>query len=107
PADSVRLHLRAGDGRYAGPIVVGGGGKRAIVGAKAGAKLGTIDVRRGYAKVSRRLPRRSLDASRSARAKHGVPIGAGVFGRVRSRPPRRSGRTGLGQDLDLDGIPNA
>jgi hypothetical protein len=57
PAESVTLHLRARGGTYAGPIVVGRkkGGRRAIVGVKAGARLGRVNVRGGYAKVSRRL----------------------------------------------------
>ena len=39
------LQLRAKDGSYAGPIVVGRKGKRAIVGIKAGAKLGAPGAR--------------------------------------------------------------
>jgi hypothetical protein len=104
PADSVTLHLRARGGTYAGPIVVGRrkGGRRAIVGVKAGARLGGVRVHTGYAQVSRRLRRGWVDASRWARARRGVPIGARVFGRVRSRPPRRAAPG----DRDLDGIPD-
>ena len=40
PARKVTLHLRAPNGRYAGPVVLGGTAKRAIVGARAGARLG-------------------------------------------------------------------
>lgn len=99
---SVTLHLRAANGTYAGPIVVGGRGRFAIVGVRAGARLGVIKVRRGYARVSRKLPRESLDAKRKARAKKGVPIGAKRFGRVRSKRPRG----GVPGDRDLDGIPD-
>lgn len=102
PSARVTLHLRAPNGTYAGPLVVGRAGKRAIVGLRAGARLGRVSVRRGHAKVGRRLPKRWVDASRTARARRGVPIGAGVFGRVRSRPPRRS----IPGDPDLDGVPN-
>lgn len=63
PADEVTLHLRAKDGTYAGPIVVDREGKRAILGVEAGADLGRISVRWGYAKVNHPLPR-----SRSTRA---------------------------------------
>jgi hypothetical protein len=104
PAGRVTLHLRAPNGVYAGPIVVGSErrGRRAIVGVKAGARLGRVRVRRGYARPSRRLRGRWVDARRVARARNGVPIGAGVFGRVRSRPPRRA----LAGDRDLDGVPD-
>jgi hypothetical protein len=104
PASAVTLHLRAPNGRYAGPIVVGTKGKLAVVGIRAGAKLGAISIRNGYARVTKRLPKSFVDARRVARAKKGVPIGAGVFGRVTSRP---SAATGLpGQDRDLDGVPS-
>jgi len=104
PAGRVTLHLRAPDATYAGPIVVGSQarGKRAVVGVRAGARLGRVRVRRGYAKPSRRLRTRWVDARRVARARNGVPIGAGVVGRVRSRPPRRA----VAGDLDLDGVPD-
>jgi hypothetical protein len=103
-AKRVTLHLRAKDGTYAGPIVVGTKkkGKRAILGVKAGAKLGKVKVkvRKGYAKPKRRLARRFVDTKRKARAKKGVPIGAGNFGRVRSK--KLGG--GAPGDRDLDGI---
>jgi len=101
-AKRVTLHLRAANGTYAGPIVVGGSGRFAVVGVRAGARLGAIRVLRGYARVSRTLPAESLDAKRRARAKKGVPIGAKRFGRVRSKRPRG----GAPGDRDLDGIPD-
>jgi hypothetical protein len=106
PADRVTLQLRGPNGIYAGPVVIGSDqhGARAIVGVRAGARLGriTIDVRRGYASVARRVAKRWVDTSRWARAKKGVPIGAGNFGRVRSKPPRLSPPG----DLDADGVPD-
>jgi hypothetical protein len=106
PAKRVTLHLRARNGTYAGPIVVGRSakGKQAILGVKAGAKLGEVKVkpRKGYAKVERKLAERLVDAKRQARARKGVPIGAGTFGHVRSRHTRG----GAPGDLDLDGIPD-
>jgi hypothetical protein len=107
PAKEVTLQLRAPNGRYAGPVVVGQAkkGKRAIVGVRAGAKLGKIDVsvRKGYAKVKRRPAKRWVAGLRWARAKKGVPIGNGRnFGFVRSKPPRAHP---LG-DLDADGVPD-
>lgn len=104
PARSVTLHLRTRNGAYAGPIVVGREkrGRRAIVGIRAGARLGKIKVRRGYARVLTRLRPDVRDASFQARARRGVPIGARVFGRVRSRPGRRS----VPGDRDFDGIPD-
>jgi hypothetical protein len=106
PAKRVTLQLRAKDGTYAGPIVVDEAkkGKRAILGVKVGAKLGKVKVkaRKGYAKLTRALPKRWLDPKRWARARKGVPIGAGRFGRVRSRHTHG----GAPGDLDLDGIPD-
>jgi hypothetical protein len=99
PAKNVTLHLRALDGQYAGPVVVGRKGKNAIVGLKAGAKLGKVKVRDGYAKVSKKLPKESLDKQAKAVAENKVPIGAGNFGRV------ASAASVPGPDQDLDGIP--
>jgi hypothetical protein len=105
PAKLVTLHLRAPDGVYAGPVVIGQAkkGKRAIVGVRAGAKLGKVVVKpgRGYAKLARKLAGKSVAAGRWARAKKGVPIGAGNFGHVRSRNAR-----GPASDPDRDGVPN-
>lgn len=105
-AASVTLQLRAPNGIYAGPVVIGSGrhGARAIVGVRAGARLGTItiNVRRGYAHVARRVATRWVDTSRWARAKKGVPVGAGNFGRVRLKPLRVS----PAGDLDADGVPD-
>ena len=104
PATRVTLHLRAKNGTYAGPIVTGRKkkGSRAILGVRAGARLGRIDVRRGYAKLTKQLPKEWVDKKRWARARRGVPIGARRFGRVRSRPVRGT----VPGDLDLDGIPD-
>src|SRR5215213_4657836 len=49
PASRITLHLRDAKGRYAGPVVVGRAGKQVVVGVKAGAKLGRVRVRNGYA----------------------------------------------------------
>ena len=106
PARVVTLHLRGPDGVYAGPIVVATSskGKRALLGVKAGTKLGEIRVnsRKGYARLSSRLANELVDSRRSARAKKGVPLGAGNFGLVRSKVPRKSPPG----DLDADGVAN-
>jgi hypothetical protein len=106
PAKKVTLHLRARDGTYAGPVVIDKRkrGKRAIVGVKAGAKLGKVKVKsaKGFAKVRRTLPEQAIDRKREARAKRGRPIGAGNFGRVRSNVPRKT----TPGDLDRDGVPD-
>lgn len=105
PSKRVTLHLRASDGRYGGPIVLGSRdrGRRAFVGLEGAAKLGaiTVNARRGYAKV-KRPPRLAIDRDRLARAKRGVPIGASRFGRVRSQKPHLPPEGGL----DFDGIPD-
>jgi hypothetical protein len=107
PAGRVTLHLRAPDGTYAGPVVLGRErhGKRAIVGVGAGAKLGQIKVkaRKGYAKPTRKLPRHFVVEKRTARAKKGVPTGAGNIGLVKSKPPK----TPPAGDPDFDGIPSS
>ena len=102
--EGVSLHLRGPKGSYAGPIVIDRRkkGKRAVLGVRPGAKLGRIKVRSGYAKLASPLGEEWVDESRVARARKGVPIGARVFGRVRSRPPQD---TPPG-DSDFDGVPD-
>jgi hypothetical protein len=102
PADTVTLHLRGADGVYAGPVVVRGRGSRVVVGVRAGARLGTLEVLDGYARTRGRVRRRSVVAGRWARARRGVPIGARNFGRVRSR----GGHRPVPGDHDVDGIPD-
>ena len=104
PGAAVTLHLRGADGVYAGPLVARDEGTRAIVGVRAGAKLGAIEVvpATGYARTTTKQGKRELDRTRTARAKDGVPIGAGVFGRVRAKPKRGA----VPGDLDIDGIPD-
>ena len=106
PARTVTLHLRGPDGQYAGPVVLGKreGGDRAVVGVTAGADLGKIAVNRGkgFAKVSK-PPKDAIADDRLAKAKNGVPIGAGDFGLVKSKPPKRS----PAGDLDFDGVPGS
>jgi hypothetical protein len=107
PARKVTLHLRAADGTYAGPVVIdkkGRKGNKAILGVKAGAELGKVKVRNGFAKLKRDLPREDTDRTRRARARKGIPIGARVFGRVGSQV---RGTHGSGEDIDRDGIPGA
>ena len=73
-AKRVTLHLRARNGTYAGPIVAAREeqGKRAVVGVRAGAKLGAVTVKRrkGFAKVERDLPDTALErVARPARGR--------------------------------------
>ncbi len=102
PARTVTLHLLGSTGRYLGPVVVGRKGSRVVVRVRAGAKLGTLRVLEDFARPRRRISRRSLGAGRPARARAGVPIGAGVLGRVQSPA---AGPAGSGRDQDQDGIP--
>jgi hypothetical protein len=104
PARSVTLHLIGAGGTYAGPVVVGKRSAKALLGVKAGANLGLVVVRKGYASPARPLKRQWVDATKSAAAKAGVPLGARVFGRVRAKV---SGPAGDGIDQDRDGIPGA
>jgi hypothetical protein len=112
PAERVTLHLRAPNGTYAGPIVLRGRsgkarksaarGKAAIVGVKAGARLGKVRIRPGAGYAIAKVAGRWLDGKRRATARRGVPIGAGNFGRVRVKKLR-----GPTDDRDRDGIPNS
>jgi hypothetical protein len=104
PAGRVTLHLRSKNGVYAGPIVVGRKGAKAILGVKAGARLGAVTVKSGYAFTVRKPAARFVGRSIDAKAKRGVPVGVGVFGRVRAAS---RGRSGSGRDQDRDGIPGA
>lgn len=101
-AKRMTLHLRAPDGVYAGPVVIRRQGRRAMLGVKAGARLGRIVIHQGYGRPARRLPRGWVDRTQTARARKGIPIGARVFGRVRSKPPRAR----VPGDSDGDGIPD-
>jgi len=103
PAPSVTLQLRARGGAYLGPVVVQGRGGSVTLGVRPGANLGLIEIRNGYARVSRRPQPKVVDTRVRARARHGVPLGAGLDGWVRSRA---RGPYGPGRDPDRDGIPD-
>ena len=104
PKRWVTLQLRRPDGVYAGPVVLGRrkDGRRALVVVRAGARLGAIRVRRGYATVTKRPAARRVDQDAVVRARRGKPIGAGRFGRVRSRRVTAP----LTADRDIDGVPD-
>lgn len=103
----VTLQLIGPRGKYAGPIVVGYKNGKAIVGVRAGAKLGRIHVltAKGYARVTKKVRSAWLDAKRVALVRKQVPIGNGRnFGFVKSS--RHNGASGAGGDTDFDGVPN-
>ena len=102
PTRTVTLHLRGRDGVYLGPVVVAGRGRRAVVRVRAGADVGTIEVRGSYARTREALSRRRRGRGRAVRADQGVPIGAGRLGLVASRA---RGPVGPGHDRDADGLP--
>jgi hypothetical protein len=102
PASRYTLHLVDARGNYAGPIVVAGTGTKVVVGLRGRGRLGTVKVKRGYGVVH--APKRALDKRRTARARKGVPRGAGVLGRVAGRA---KGTPGGGVDVDRDGVPGA
>jgi hypothetical protein len=100
----VTLQLRAPDGTYAGPVVVGRSGSHVIVGVKAGAVLGRIaySPRLGYA-TARHVAPRWLDRARWARARGGVePFGVLSMGRALSAPLKHPPPG----DRDADGVPD-
>jgi hypothetical protein len=106
PESAVTLHLRRPDGTYLGPLVVDEKkkGNKAILGIRSGASIGRIDLRRGYVRPHEPLSPSKIDASISSKAESGIPLGAGVLGRVRGKT---SGPSGLGRDPDRDGIASA
>jgi hypothetical protein len=103
PAETVTLQLRDRAGTYLGPVVVAGRNARVTLGVRAGARLGRIELRNGYARVSRVPPRRSIDLGVTARAHQGKPLGAGNLGLVAGHA---RGPVTPGADPDADGIPN-
>ena len=103
PAATVTLQLRARTGAYLGPVVVAGRGSSVTLGVRPGANLGRIELRRGYARVVRRLPPKDVDRRVTASARRGVPLGASSRGWVRARA---RGPYGPGRDPDRDGIPD-
>ena len=103
PAQRVTLHLVDARGHYLGPVVAAAKGRTAVVGLRAGAKLGKLRLRAGVARPARPLARVYTDRKRTARAtRKGVPLGAGRLGKVRGSA---KGRAGRGLDVDRDGIP--
>lgn len=116
------LHLIDRRGRYAGPVVVGRKGKRAIVGVRAGARLGTVRIKASHAIPAKRLAPRFVVRKRTAKARNGVPVGARGFGLVagtkgkagvfamaarQGQPTNQPDSAIAGQDPDQDGVPNA
>jgi hypothetical protein len=101
-ASRLTLHLVDAHGNYAGPIVVAGKGSKVVVGVRGGGRLGTVKLKRGYGVAH--APKRAVDKRRTARARKGVPVGAGVLGRVAGSS---KGSAGAGLDVDRDGLPGA
>jgi hypothetical protein len=99
-----RLEIRGPDGRYQGPVVAAGTGRRVVVGFRAGGRLGDVVRRKGYWVLRRALPRRFQDRASTARGVRGAPIGVRALGLVSSAA---SGPAGRGRDEDHDGIPGA
>ena len=78
-------------------------GKQAVLGVRRGARLGPDQDPQRLCDAHPSIGRRSGSTRVcAARAKRGVPIGAGRVGLVRTKLPRRGGPG----DRDLDGIPN-
>jgi hypothetical protein len=97
----VTLQLRDAHGKYAGPVVVGTRSGKAILGVKAGAKLGKVTVLGGYAKAGK-VAAKFVDAARTT-AKS-IPGNGRNFGLVKASG---HGPAGRGGDTDGDGVPNA
>jgi hypothetical protein len=117
------LQVSDAQGRYAGPIVLGGSGSKVSTtfsGKLATSKqrtisLGKITVKTGYAELARSTAT-SLGgavARPTIRAVRGKPLGAGQLGLVRTRSTGSlssfvtQAAVSPGGDDDLDGIPSA
>lgn len=125
PSGTVTVQLRAPNGRYAGPIVVGTKKGKVVLGIRRGARLGKVLVKGGYAVPAKKLAGRFVNAHIVAIAKRGAPIGSKTFGYIRRRariaqtpppgtPPAQgpapqapAAPTNGGADTDADGVPNA
>ncbi len=79
PARVVALHLLDKRGHYAGPVVMDttSSGRKAVLGVKAGAKLGLVEVKSGYARTAKRAARRFASRSIVAKAKDLSRLGGG------------------------------
>ena len=104
PAKTVTVQLRDAKGAYAGPVVVGLKKTTAIEGIKAGANLGKLRMKHGYAVPAKPLAKKFIDVKHEALATRAGPIGAGRLGFVKSKA---AGPAGPGRDADRDGIPGA
>ncbi len=117
------LQVSDAQGRYAGPIVLGGSGSKVSTtfsGKLTNSKqrkipLGKITLKTGYAQLARSTAS-SLGvavARPTIRARSGKPLGAGQLGLVRTRSTvslssvATQTATSPGGDADLDGIPSA
>ena len=65
PARIVIIRVRDRGGKNLGPLVVGRRDGRAIVGVRAGTRIGLVRARRGYLVPVRRLPSRSIAKART------------------------------------------
>lgn len=103
PSSKVTLHLISTDGSYFGPVVVGRKGSKAVEGVRAGASIGALKLRSGYATA--KAPKSAIVSSLAAKASSaGAPIGAGKNGLIKTTA---SGKVGQGTDQDGDGIPGS
>ena len=121
PAGTVTIQLRAPNGRYAGPIVVGRHKGKVVLGIRRGAKLGKVLVKSGYGVTAKALKAKYVNSKVVATAKGGGPIGSKTFGLVPGTHLRQTGPvqptqpgsegvpggTSAGGDSDSDGVPNA
>lgn len=105
-ASKVSLHLIDPSGKYVAMVVMGKSGKKQVsTCVKAGANLGRLKVKNGYATpTNKKKAKNGKCSSLKAKAKGGKPIGAGVFGRVKAKA---AGVNGPGKDIDKDGLPGA
>ena len=116
------LQVSDADGRYAGPIVLGGSGKKVATtfsGKLASAtqkklSLGKISLKTGYGQVSKTSTKALgvVIGKASTKAISGKPIGAGELGLVSTGSTANirafvAGMADAGGDEDLDGIPSA
>lgn len=109
PASTYTLQLIDPHGRYAGPVVVSGHGRKVDVGLRGAVHLGRIVFHpsKGYATLARPIARSAIYSSRWAWAVRGVPIGNGRNLGLVISPTKGTGPSGPGGDSDRSGIANA
>lgn len=92
-AKGAQLQIIKGSGNYLGPIVLKHKKKRAYVTLRgASVNLGKVKIKRGYAVVAKKLPKRAVSNKWAKANSKGKPKGAGRLGLLKRSKGKRKGR---------------